>query len=91
MQDLPRQGSVAYPPGGDGVDGNGDDGGGGGGDYFDLDYLYQVYLPSSLLVLATWGSFLVPPEMLPARLILLVSSVCSSSSSNLSSKSSLKL
>ena len=31
MQDLPRQGSVAYPPGGDGVDGNGDD----GGDYDD--------------------------------------------------------
>ena len=32
----------------------------------------QVYLPSSLLVVATWGSFLVPPDMVPARLILLV-------------------
>ena len=64
---------------------NGDDGGGGGGDYYDLDHLYRVYVPSSLLVLATWGSFLVPPEMLPARLILLVSAVCSSSPSNLSS------
>ena len=34
--------------------------------------LFQVYLPSSLLVLATWGSFVVPPDMVPARLILLV-------------------
>merc|ERR1719458_65012 len=36
-------------------------------------FLFTVYLPSSLLVVATWGSFLVPPDMVPARLILLVS------------------
>ena len=35
-------------------------------------YLYIYYLPSGLFVIVSWVSFLIPPEVVPGRMALLV-------------------
>ena len=35
-------------------------------------YLYIYYLPSGLFVIVSWSSFLIPPEVVPGRMALLV-------------------
>lgn len=35
-------------------------------------YLYIYYLPSGLFVVVSWSSFLIPPEVVPGRMALLV-------------------
>ena len=35
-------------------------------------YLYIYYLPSGLFVVVSWSSFLIPPEVIPGRMALLV-------------------
>ena len=35
-------------------------------------YLYIYYLPSTLFVITSWVSFLIPPEVVPGRMALLV-------------------
>lgn len=35
-------------------------------------YLYIYYLPSGLFVVVSWVSFLIPPEVIPGRMALLV-------------------
>ena len=35
-------------------------------------YLYIYYLPSGLFVVVSWTSFLIPPEIIPGRMALLV-------------------
>ena len=42
--------------------------------YFHLfpRYLYIYYLPSGLFVVVSWVSFLIPPEVVPGRMALLV-------------------
>ena len=35
-------------------------------------YLYIYYLPSGLFVVVSWVSFLIPPEVVPGRMALLV-------------------
>ena len=35
-------------------------------------YLYIYYLPSGLFVVVSWASFLIPPEVVPGRMALLV-------------------
>ena len=35
-------------------------------------YLYIYYLPSALFVITSWVSFLIPPEVVPGRMALLV-------------------
>ncbi|XP_023343176.1 gamma-aminobutyric acid receptor subunit pi [Eurytemora carolleeae] len=37
-----------------------------------LKYLVNYYLPSGLFVLVSWVSFLIPPEIVPGRMTLLV-------------------
>ena len=37
-----------------------------------LKYLINYYLPSGLFVIVSWTSFLIPPEMVPGRMTLLV-------------------
>ena len=35
-------------------------------------YLYIYYLPSGLFVVVSWVSFLIPPEVVPGRMALLI-------------------
>ena len=35
-------------------------------------YLYVYYLPSGLFVVVSWVSFLVPPEIIPGRMAMLI-------------------
>ena len=37
-----------------------------------VKYLYVYYLPSGLFVVVSWVSFLVPPEIIPGRMAMLV-------------------
>ena len=37
-----------------------------------LRYLYVYYLPSGLFVVVSWVSFLVPPEVVPGRMAMLI-------------------
>ena len=37
-----------------------------------LKYLYVYYLPSGLFVATSWVSFLVPPEVVPGRMAMLI-------------------
>ena len=37
-----------------------------------LKYLYVYYLPSGLFVVVSWASFLVPPEIIPGRMAMLI-------------------
>ena len=37
-----------------------------------LKYIVNYYLPSGLFVLVSWVSFLIPPEIVPGRMTLLV-------------------
>ena len=41
-------------------------------DYLISRYLYIYYLPSGLFVVVSWVSFLIPPEVVPGRMALLV-------------------
>ncbi|XP_026495350.2 glycine receptor subunit alpha-4-like isoform X4 [Vanessa tameamea] len=40
-------------------------------------YLLESYLPSSLFVIISWGSFCVIPEIVPGRMVLLVTTLLS--------------
>ncbi|GBP85291.1 Glycine receptor subunit beta-type 4 [Eumeta japonica] len=40
-------------------------------------YLLESYLPSSLFVIMSWGSFCVIPEIVPGRMVLLVTTLLS--------------
>ncbi|XP_059480942.1 glycine receptor subunit alpha-4-like isoform X2 [Neocloeon triangulifer] len=40
-------------------------------------YLLETYLPSSLFVTISWGSFIVNPELVPGRMVLLVTTLLS--------------
>jgi hypothetical protein len=40
-------------------------------------YLLESYLPSSLFVIMSWGSFVVIPDMVPGRMVLLVTTLLS--------------
>ncbi|GLH00247.1 Glutamate-gated chloride channel, partial [Gryllus bimaculatus] len=40
-------------------------------------YLLESYLPSSLFVIMSWGSFIVIPDMVPGRMVLLVTTLLS--------------
>jgi hypothetical protein len=40
-------------------------------------YLLETYLPSSLFVIISWGSFIVNPELVPGRMVLLVTTLLS--------------
>ena len=35
-------------------------------------YLYIYYLPSGLFVVVSWASFLIPPEVVPGRMAMLI-------------------
>ena len=37
-----------------------------------LKYIVNYYLPSGLFVIVSWVSFLIPPEIVPGRMTLLV-------------------
>lgn len=37
-----------------------------------LKYLYVYYLPSGLFVVVSWASFLIPPDVVPGRMALLI-------------------
>ncbi len=37
-----------------------------------LKYLYVYYLPSGLFVVVSWASFLIPPEVVPGRMAMLI-------------------
>ncbi|XP_023330425.1 gamma-aminobutyric acid receptor subunit alpha-2-like [Eurytemora carolleeae] len=37
-----------------------------------MQYIVQVYLPTSLFVIVSWVSFLIKPEVVPGRMALLV-------------------
>ena len=37
-----------------------------------LKYLYVYYLPSGLFVVVSWASFLIPPEIVPGRMAMLI-------------------
>ena len=37
-----------------------------------MKYLFNYYLPSGLFVIVSWSSFLIPPEIVPGRMTLLV-------------------
>ena len=37
-----------------------------------VKYLFTYYLPSTLFVITSWVSFLIPPEVVPGRMALLV-------------------
>ena len=37
-----------------------------------MPYLYEIYAPCILFVWISWYSFLIPPEMVPGRMTLLV-------------------
>jgi hypothetical protein len=37
-----------------------------------MPLVINVYFPSSILVVASWVSFLIPPELVPGRMSLLV-------------------
>lgn len=40
-------------------------------------YLLENYLPSTLFVCISWGSFVVVPEIVPGRMVLLVTTLLS--------------
>ena len=40
--------------------------------FFCFRYLYIYYLPSGLFVAVSWVSFVIPPEVVPGRMALLV-------------------
>ncbi|KAF4522028.1 hypothetical protein B566_EDAN010905 [Ephemera danica] len=40
-------------------------------------YLLETYLPSSLFVIMSWGSFIVNPDLVPGRMVLLVTTLLS--------------
>lgn len=40
-------------------------------------YLLESYLPSTLFVIISWGSFCVIPEIVPGRMVLLVTTLLS--------------
>ena len=35
-------------------------------------YVYVYYLPSGLFVITSWASFLIPPEVVPGRMAMLI-------------------
>ena len=35
-------------------------------------YIYVYYLPSGLFVVVSWVSFLIPPEVIPGRMAMLI-------------------
>ena len=37
-----------------------------------LKYLYIYYLPSGLFVVVSWVGFLIPPEVVPGRMAMLI-------------------
>ena len=37
-----------------------------------LKYLYIYYLPSGLFVVVSWVGFLIPPEVVPGRMSMLI-------------------
>ena len=37
-----------------------------------LKYLYIYYLPRGLFVVVSWASFLIPPEVVPGRMAMLI-------------------
>lgn len=40
-------------------------------------HLLETYLPSSLFVIMSWGGFCVIPEVVPGRMVLLVTTLLS--------------
>lgn len=40
-------------------------------------HLLESYLPSTLFVIMSWGSFVVMPEVVPGRMVLLVTTLLS--------------
>lgn len=40
-------------------------------------HLLETYLPSLLFVIMSWGSFVVIPEVVPGRMVLLVTTLLS--------------
>ncbi|GLG98292.1 Glutamate-gated chloride channel [Gryllus bimaculatus] len=42
-----------------------------------LSHVLEIYLPTGLFVVISWGSFLVKPEMVPGRMVLLVTNLLS--------------
>ena len=40
-------------------------------------HLLESYLPSTLFVIMSWGSFVVIPEIVPGRMVLLVTTLLS--------------
>lgn len=40
-------------------------------------HLLESYLPSTLFVVMSWGSFVVMPEVVPGRMVLLVTTLLS--------------
>ncbi|KAJ8897339.1 hypothetical protein PR048_002685 [Dryococelus australis] len=41
------------------------------------NYLLETYIPTGLFVIVSWGSFLINPEMVPGRMVLLVTNLLS--------------
>jgi hypothetical protein len=40
-------------------------------------YILETYLPTTIFVIISWGSFLVKPEVVPGRMVLLVTNLLS--------------
>jgi len=40
-------------------------------------YMLETYVPTILFVVMSWGSFLVKPEVVPGRMVLLVTNLLS--------------
>jgi hypothetical protein len=40
-------------------------------------YILETYLPTTMFVIISWGSFLVKPEVVPGRMVLLVTNLLS--------------
>lgn len=38
-------------------------------------YIWNLYFPTAILVMMSWGSFFVVPEVVPGRMVLLVTNV----------------
>ncbi len=38
-------------------------------------FLFNAYMPSGILVVASWISFFIPPEIVPGRMALLVTTL----------------
>lgn len=40
-----------------------------------MSHILEIYLPSTLFVVVSWGSFLINPETVPGRVVLLVTNL----------------